>query len=117
MKRDLILFVEDILQNIELIEESIKNISKLKFETNKLLIDATVRRIEVIGEAAKNLPEVFKNKYPNVEWRKIAGTRDIIIHAYFGIDLDIIWNIIKNDLSKLKKEMENILNKENKNNL
>ena len=108
MKRKEILFIEDILENILLIEKSIENLSKTKFITNKLLTDATVRRLEIIGEAAKNIPEKVKTKYPEIEWKKIAGTRDTIIHAYFSVDLDIVWNIIKKDLPKLKRQMEKI---------
>lgn len=108
MKRNEILFVEDILKNILLIENSIKNLSKDEFIMNKLIVDATVRRLEIIGEATKNISENIKIKYPEIEWRKIAGTRDTIIHAYFNVDLDVIWDIIKKDLPKLKKQIENI---------
>jgi len=108
MKRKEMLFIEDILGNILLIEKSIENLSKSKFITNKLVIDATVRRLEIIGEAVKNISEKVKTKYPKIEWKKIAGTRDTIIHAYFSVDLDIVWNIIKKDLPKLKRQMEKI---------
>jgi uncharacterized protein with HEPN domain len=108
MKRKEILFIEDILGNILLIEKSIENLSKSKFITNKLVIDATVRRLEIIGEAVKNISEKVKTKYPKIEWKKIAGARDTIIHAYFSVDLDIVWNIIKKDLPKLKRQMEKI---------
>ena len=116
MKRDVILFVEDILERINLIENSMKYISKLEFKSNDILIDATIRRLEIIGEAAKNIPELFRKKYPKIEWRKIAGTRDILVHAYFGVDLDLTWKIIKRDLSELKKEIIKILEKEGRSN-
>lgn len=113
MKRDEMLFIEDILENILLIENSIKNLSKDEFVNDKMIIDATIRRLEVIGEAVKNISEKIKRKYPEIEWRKIAGTRDAIIHAYFNVDLDITWNIIKinlpdlkNKILKIKKELE-----------
>ena len=112
MKRDVILFVQDILERIELIESSTKDISRSKFEKNLILIDATIRRLEIIGEAAKNIPEKFRRKYSKIEWRKIAGTRDVLIHAYFGVDLDLTWRIIKKDLPKLKSEIKDILKKE-----
>ena len=105
MKRKEILFIEDILGNILLIEKSVENLSKSKFITNKLVIDATVRRLEIIGEAVKNISEKVKTKYPKIEWKKIAGTRDTIIHAYFSVDLDIVWNIIKFDLPILKDKI------------
>ena len=112
MKRDLILFVEDILENIKLIEGSTRSLTKKDFEENLDIRDATIRRLEIIGEATKNIPEEFRGKYPEVEWREISGTRDKIIHNYFGVDLDVVWDIIKKDLFELKKEIEKILEKE-----
>lgn len=112
MKRDVILFIEDIIENLNLIVNSTKNIDKKKFKSDKLIIDATARRLGIIGEAAKNVPIQFRGKYPRIPWSKIAGLRDILTHAYFGVSLDRIWNIIKRDLPKLKKEIEKILEKE-----
>jgi len=105
MKRDVNLFVEDILENINLILDSTKSMSKKDFERDLDIRDATIRRIEIIGEAVKNISENFRKKYPKVEWRKIAGTRDIIVHAYFGVDLDLTWKIIKRDLPLLKEHI------------
>lgn len=114
MKRDLSLLIEDILGRIDLIEDSIDKLSKDKFELNELLADATVRRLEIIGEAVKNIPNDFRKKYSEVPWKDIAGFRDIIVHAYFKIDFDAVWDIIKKDLPdlkkkilKIKKELEN----------
>ncbi len=70
-----------------------------------------VRNLEIVGEAVKNIPEAIKNKKPEIEWQKIAGLRDILIHAYFGIDVDIVWNIVKNKIPKLKKEILEVLSK------
>ena len=64
--------------------------------------------MEIIGEAVKNIPNDFKEKYIEIPWKKIAGLRDILMHAYFGIDLDITWNIIKKDLPDLKEKILNI---------
>ncbi len=114
MKRDNLLFLDDILENIKLIENSTKNLSKEDFHKNRDIQDATIRRLEVIGEAVKNLSEEFKKKYSKIEWRKIAGTRDVVIHAYFGINLEIIWKVIKEDLFKLKNEIKKIMKKETK---
>ncbi len=105
MKREVNLFIDDILENIELIESSTKKLSKSKFKSDKDIVDATLRRLEVIGEAVKNLPKSFTKKYPRIPWRKIAGFRDVLIHAYFGVSVERVWNIIKKDLPSLKKEI------------
>ena len=101
-KRKDVVFIEHVLDAINDIEFSIKNLSKEKFIEDKDIKDATIRRIEIIGEAIKNVSEKTKKKYPKVEWKKIIGTRDILIHAYFDVDLDITWDIIKINLPDLK---------------
>lgn len=98
-------YLEHILEAINDIEESIENLSKQQFLKNKDVKDANVRRIEVIGEAVKNISSTTRKKYKEIEWNKIAGTRDKMIHHYFGVDFDIIWNIITVDLPKLKEEI------------
>lgn len=108
MKRDLVLFFYDILESINDIQESVKNLSKKQFSNNKDKKDASIRRLEIIGEAVKNIPNSFRKKHPDVPWSKIAGTRDVIIHRYFRVDLDAVWNVIKRDLPKLKKQIEKI---------
>lgn len=105
MKRELRLFIEDILESIRLIEDYIGNISKEDFGINQELRDSVTRRLEIIGEAVRNIPNNFRERYPEVPWRKIAGLRDIIIHAYFNIDLDITWDIIEKDLPDLKEKI------------
>ena len=77
----------------------------IEFVENKDLRDAAIRRIEMIGEAAKNISLATKKKYPKVEWKKIIGTRDRLIHAYFSVNLDIMWDIIKKDIPNLKKQI------------
>lgn len=109
MKKDVKIFLFDILDSIEKIEEYTKDISKNKFFDNIQIQDAVVRRIGIIGEAVKNLPISFRNKHSNIPWKKIAGTRDIIIHDYSGVDADLVWEIIKNDAPKLKKQIQKIL--------
>lgn len=108
MKRDIGLYIEDIIENIYLIENSLKKTAKSEFKSNRLLIDATLRRLEIIGEAAKNVPISFRKKYPQIPWKDMAGFRDKLSHAYFGIKIDMVWNIIKEDFPTLKKDIEKI---------
>ena len=101
MKDDLA-FIEHILDSINAIEEFSKNMNKEKLMSNRLKQSAIVREIEIIGEAVKNISESLKDKHPEIEWREIVGTRDKMIHHYFGVDLNIIWNIVKINLPDLK---------------
>ncbi|MBS3140479.1 DUF86 domain-containing protein [Candidatus Woesearchaeota archaeon] len=108
MKRDENLFLGDILENIEDIEVFCKSLTKPELEKNKLRKKAIIRSLEIIGEAVKNLSRKTREENPDVEWRKITGTRDIFIHAYFDIDIDILWRVIKDKLPVLKKQIERI---------
>ena len=103
-----LIFIEHILENIKIIEQFSKNLSKKEIERDKQKQYAIIRAIEVIGEAVKNLPENFVQKYPNVNWKQIGGTRDKLIHHYFGVDLDSIWKIITYDIPLLKKQVKEI---------
>lgn len=108
MKRNIELFIEDIFENICDIESFSKGMTKEEFFNSKLKQKAIIRSLEIIGESVKNIPDFFRDKYPNVPWKIIAGFRDVLIHSYFGVDLDRVWNVIKFDLSALKKEIEKI---------
>ena len=72
-------------------------------------IDSVVRNLEILGEAARRLPEDFTTRYPNVPWRQIAGLRNRIVHDYFDLDLEIIWQVIHHDLLLLKTQLENLV--------
>ena len=108
MKRDIGLFIEDILNSINNIEEFSKSLDKDKFSKDILRQSAIIRQLEIIGGAAKNISGSFREKYPNIAWKYIAGVRDVLSHAYFGVNLDRIWKIIETDLPKLKKEISRI---------
>ncbi|HLC19839.1 MAG TPA: DUF86 domain-containing protein [Candidatus Nanoarchaeia archaeon] len=103
------LYLKDILDAVNLIEKSIKGISQKKFDKDKDIQDATIRRITIIGEAAKNVPQPFRREYADVPWKDVAGMRDVLIHAYFGVKLDKVWNVVNNDLPQLKKQIQKII--------
>lgn len=95
-------YIQDILDSIGDIEEFVKDLSIEEFAEDRKTINAVVRSFEVIGEAAKNIPDSIKSKYSNIPWRQMTGMRDKLIHEYFGVDLEIVWETIKQDLPKLK---------------
>lgn len=104
-------YLKHILDEVNFLTKSAK-----KYSLEKLLHDPTLQRaytrsLEVIGEAVKNLPKDFRQKYPDVKWKTISGMRDRLIHHYFGVDLEIVWDVIKNEIPKLKNQIEKILKK------
>lgn len=104
MKEDLA-FIEHILDSINAIEEFSKDMTKEKLMSDRLKQSAIVREIEIIGEAVKNISENIKNKHPEIEWKEISGTRDKMIHYYFGVDFSIVWDIIKINIPDLKNKI------------
>jgi len=112
MSRDYRLCLEDILDSCGKILRFTAQMPFDQFVEDEKTYDAVVRNLEIIGEAAKNVPEDIRLRYPGIEWRKIAGLRDIIAHEYFGIDNDILWDIIQNKIRSLQEEVRRILDKE-----
>lgn len=108
-KREPRLYLEDIKDSIEKIEKYIKDLSFDEFTRDDKTIDAIVRNLTIIGEAARNIPEELKLKNPDIAWSETIGMRNKITHEYFGVDEDILWKTIKEDLPTLKKQIWGLL--------
>ena len=111
MKRDYRLYLDDILDAIQKIEAYTKGLSYSDFSKDNKTVDAVVRNFEIIGEATKRVSDSIKTKYPGVPWRMMAGTRDKLIHEYFGVNLDILWKAVKEDIPDLKPLIIDLLRK------
>ena len=115
MPRDYLNYIQDILTAIDKIKRYVHDSDYDEFRADEKLVDAVVRNLEIIGEAAKNVPLEIRNKYPGIEWKKVSGFRDLLAHSYFGVDLEIVWDIVKNKLPDLGDNTASILKKNKKN--
>jgi uncharacterized protein with HEPN domain len=109
MNRDSTLFLHDILESCNHILEFIKEYNFKDFNQDERTSSAVIRKLEIIGEAAKRVPDDIKLKYRNVPWKDMAGMRDNLTHAYFGIDYDLVWQTTTNNIPQLIKEITKIL--------
>lgn len=112
MRRNYLLYLEDILSSISKILNYVGNASYEDLIKDEMRVDAVARNLEIIGEASGKIPQEIKDKYQSIEWRKISDFRNILAHAYFGIDYEIIWEIIRKKLPELQKGIQAILEKE-----
>lgn len=109
MSRNIALYIKDILQNMRDAEEFIRGLSYEEFAGDKKTFNAVVRSIEVIGEAAKHVPEGVRSKYPAVPWKEMSGMRDKVIHFYFGVDREAVWLVAKERIPAIKPLIEHTL--------
>lgn len=109
MKQDYTAFLNHILESIEAIEQYTSALSEKDFLSSTQAQDAVLRRLEIIGEAVKNLPEEFTSAHPGIPWAKAMGTRNILIHHYFGIDLGIVWDTVTQSLPEFKAQIKQLL--------
>jgi len=112
LKKKDIVYIKHIRDAIDLILDYTKELNKTSFSSKEVVQDAVIRRIQVIGEAVKNVSTIFREKYTEIPWKKISGMRDKIIHGYFNVDIDIVWKVIVKDIPILKKNIEEIIKKE-----
>lgn len=107
-KREPTLYLEDIKLSIKKIENYLEGLDISKFYADEKTIDAIVRNLEIIGEAAVNMPEEIKIKYPELPWREMISMRNKVIHEYFGVDMDILWETATKNIPDLKRQINKI---------
>ena len=103
------LYLEDILEALEKTQRYVKGLTYDTFVKNDMAVDAVIRNLEIIGEAAKHLPQDIKDKYPDIPWKRMIGLRNIAVHEYFGVDLSIIWEVITKNLPETKARIAEVL--------
>ncbi len=108
-EKDSKIYLQDILESCDKILQYTDRISFQDFLNNDMLKDAVIRNLEIIGEAVKRISPEFRSQYPSIEWKKIAGLRDILIHEYFGIDYDIVWDVVQNKAPALRTAIMSML--------
>ncbi len=107
--RDPRVYLEDMLEAIRKVKSYTRAKSFEDFQSDEIVVDAVVRNLEVLGEAAKQLPDDLKSSQPDVEWRKIVGLRDVLIHQYFGVHLGIVWEVVQGKIPPLEAAIRQIL--------
>jgi uncharacterized protein with HEPN domain len=110
--RDNTVFIRHILDEIHFIANETRDLTLDRLENNETLKRALLRSLEIIGEAAKNVSGDFRGKYPEIKWKEMAGLRDKLIHFYFGVDWNTVWDVIKVKIPELEKQLQALL-KEN----
>jgi len=109
MPRDYKVHLEDILEAANKIRRYTFGMSREMFSADEKTLDAVIRNLEIVGEATKGVPDEIRLQHPEIDWKKIAGLRDILIHAYFGIDVEIIWDIVQTKLPVLEEQIKQML--------
>ena len=108
MKREYLDYVQDILDSMNDVEAFTRGMDFPEFEQDRKTTNAVVRSLEIIGEAAKKIPDEIKEKYGNIPWKNIAGMRDKLIHEYFGVDEEIVWKVAREEIPALKSSVQKL---------
>jgi uncharacterized protein with HEPN domain len=109
MSRNWIFYLEDIIESTRKIRRYTQGLTFDQFQSQDVVFDAVVRNLEIIGEAAKHLPPEGRALMPNVDWPKVAGFRDVIVHGYFGLDVHVIWDMVQSKVPDLLLSVEKAL--------
>ncbi|MEN4006837.1 MAG: DUF86 domain-containing protein [Methanobacteriaceae archaeon] len=109
MKRDISIYLKDILENMERIETFTSGKNYDDFSNDEKTHFAVIRCIEIIGEATKHVPDSIRHKYPEIPWKDMAGMRDKVIHFYFGVNLERVWLTVTEDIPEIKPLIEKVL--------
>lgn len=106
------MFLRDILSAMEAIERFVEGMNFDEFVKDDKTSSAVIRKLEIIGEAARHIPESLREKFPDIPWRGMAGMRDRLIHGYFEVDYQLVWEVVKREIPKLKPRLKQILESE-----
>ena len=109
MSRDYLLYLEDMREALDRIARYTHDLTPDEFAADEIRVDAVVRNLELLGEAVKHLPEDLRAQAPQVPWRQIAGLRDVLAHAYFSVNLTIVWDIVTNEIEPLRQVVQNLI--------
>jgi len=101
--KDNLVYIHHILDAITQVETYLENVNFETFSSNRMIFDAVTRQLEIIGEASNNIEDEFQKQFPNIPWRKVIGTRNLLIHEYFGVNKKVIWDACQDDIPELKK--------------
>jgi len=103
-------YLHHMLDAVGTIESFTRNMTEDRFLKSRLVQDGVIRNLQIIGEAAKQIPIDIRSRHPEIDWREISGMRDVLTHDYLGVDLEVVWEVVENDLPALKRNLKKILN-------